>query len=56
MDDALGVHVVDAFQNLEREVLDLVSLESIGVVADHVHQVLRAVLRDQVQRLEALGI
>lgn len=56
MNDTLRVHIVDAFENLEREVLDLVGLEGVSVVADDVHQVLGAVLGDQVQGFEIFRI
>lgn len=56
MNNSHRVHVVDAFQDLEREILDLVCFQCVRVVADHIHQVLRAVLADHVQRLEVFRI
>ena len=56
MDDAFGVHVKDSLHDLVGKVLDVVCVHLLGVVPDHVHQVLSAVLGDQVERLEVLRI
>ena len=56
MDDTLGVHVQDTLHDLEGQILNVVRIHLLGVVADDIHQVLGAVLRDKIQCLKVLDV
>ena len=56
MDDALGVHVEQSLGDLVSHVLDVVRVHAVSIVPDHVHQVLCAVLSDEIQVIERLWV
>jgi len=49
MDDTFRMHIEDTLHDLVSEVLDVASIQLLGVVSDDIHQVLRAILHDEVE-------
>lgn len=56
VDDAFGVHVENTFEDLVGQILDVLRVHRISVVANHVHQILRAVLEDEIELIEVVWI
>ena len=50
------MHVKQPLGDLVSHVLDVVRVHAVGIVPDHVHQVLSAVLSDEVQVIERLWV
>jgi len=50
------VDVQDALHNFEGQVLDVVRVHLLSIVPDDIHQVLRAVLRDEIERIEISAV
>jgi hypothetical protein len=56
VDDSSGVDVLETLGDLIGYVLDVVYVQGFGVELDHAHQILGAVLCNQVQLIEIFGV
>ena len=56
VDYSFGVDEKQTFEYLEGQILDMVRVHCVLVKPDHIHQVLSAILSDDVQLLETLRV
>jgi hypothetical protein len=49
MDDTFRMHIEDTLHDLVGEVLNVASIQLLGVVSNDIHQILRAILHHKVE-------